>query len=206
MTSGWSNGDPHDVARTILAEPRFRGITAPATPGPTLLERLLAWIGDRLHDFLRGVGHVLGSANGLSAILTALLTLAVLAGLLVLAVRFARLRGRRHSAAMRTEAKLDGTLTSAQLLAEARRLAREERWHDAASALVRAALLALDETGRLRFDPTRTAAEARRLLRDPGFDTFEREATPALFAAGEATPERFARLRDAYAQTFGVPA
>jgi hypothetical protein len=35
------------------------------------------------------------------------------------------------------------------------------------------------------------------------FDAFEREATTALFAAGAATPERFARLRAAYAATFG---
>jgi hypothetical protein len=67
-------------------------------------------------------------------------------------------------------------------------------------------LLALDETGRLRFDAARTAGEARRLLGDPRFDAFEREATAALFAAGAATPERVGRLRAAYAQTFGVPA
>jgi len=81
--------------------------------------------------------------------------------------------------------------------------ARAERWHDAASALARAALRTLDERERLRFDPARTPGEARRLLRDPAFDAFEREATTALFAAHAATAERFARLRDTYARAFG---
>jgi hypothetical protein len=121
-------------------------------------------------------------------------------------VRLARLRGREHHPVTYAVTGLEAELTSTQLLELARRYAREERWHDAASALVRAAWRALDETGRLRFDAARTTGEARRLLGDPRFDAFEREATAALFAAGAATAERIARLRAEYAQTFGVPA
>ena len=106
---------------------------------------------------------------------------------------------------MRSRSRSIRDESSAHLLALARSAAREERWHDAASALVRAALRTLDERGRLRFDPSRTAGEARRLLRDPAFDTFEREATTTLFADGAATPERFGRLDAAYDAAFGEP-
>ncbi len=207
MSAGWPAGDPRDVARAIAHEARFRGDTAPAAAGPTLLERLFAWIGDRLHDILRGIDHVLGPANALSGVLAVVLILAVIGAAIVLVVRIARIRGREpRPMADAAITVLEAALTSAQLLELARRYAHEERWHDAASALVRAALLALDETGRLRYDAARTAGEARRLLGDPGFDAFEREATAALFAAGAATADRVARLRAAYAQTFGVPA
>jgi hypothetical protein len=206
VSAGWPAGDPRDVARAIAHEPRFRGDTAPVAAGPTLLERLFGWIGDRLHDLVRGIDHVLGPANALSGVLAVVLVLAVIAGAIALFVRVARLRGREARPVARETTVLEPALTSAQLLELARRYARDERWHDAASALVRAALLALDETGRLRFDAARTAGEARRLLGDPGFDAFEREATAALFAAGAATAERVARLRAAYAQTFGVTA
>jgi hypothetical protein len=202
----WPNGDPRDVARAIVAQPRFRGTTAPAASGPTLLERLLLWIGDRLHGLFHGIDRLLGAANPLGGVLAIGLTLAIAIGVVLLIVRFVRLRGRAHRAPREAGTSIERVLTSAELLALAQRLARAERWHEAASALVRAALLALDESGRLRFDPSRTAGEARRLLRDPGFDIFEREATAALFAAGAATPERFARLSEAYAQTFGVAA
>jgi len=206
VSAGWPAGDPRDVARAIVHEPRFRGDTAPAVPGPTLLERLFSWIGDRLHDVLRGIDHALGPANALGGVLAVVVVLAVIVGAIVLVVRIARLRGREHRPVTHLATALETELTSAQLLELARRYARDERWHDAASALVRAALLALDETGRLRFDAARTAGEARRLLGDPRFDAFEREATAALFAAGAATAERIARLRAEYTQAFGVPA
>jgi hypothetical protein len=206
VSAGWPAGDPRDLARAIVHDPRFRGDTAPVAAGPTLLERLLTWIGDRLHDVLHGIDHVLGPANALSGVLFAVLLLAAVAGGIVLFVRIARLRGREPRPVTDAATVLETALTSAQLLELARRYARDERWHDAASALLRAALLALDETGRLQFDAARTAGEARRLLGDPRFDAFEREATAALFAAGAATAERVARLRAAYAQTFGVPA
>ena len=155
---------------------------------------------------MRGIDHLLGPANALSGVLAVVLVLAAITGAIVLFVRIARLRGREHRPITQAATVLETAFTSAQLLELARRYARGERWHDAASALLRAALLALDETGRLRFDAARTAGEARRLLGDPRFDAFEREATAALFAAGAATAERVARLRAAYAQAFGGPA
>ena len=200
----WPNGDPRDVARAIAAEPRFHGLTASAPPGPGLLERALEWIGDRLRDFVAGAGHALGDSAAFGTLAILGLAAAVTVALIVLVERCRGLPGRRHVARPRA-VPLEDLPASSQLFAQALRFARAERWQDAASALARAALLALDERGRLRFDGSRTLAEARFSLRDPGFDAFEREATAALFAEGEATAERFARLRDAYGQTFGTP-
>jgi hypothetical protein len=67
------------------------------------------------------------------------------------------------------------------------------------------ALRALDERGRLAFDPARTAGEARRALRDRDFDDLAREGTSAIFAADAATAERFARMNAAYVRLLGDP-
>jgi hypothetical protein len=121
-----------------------------------------------------------------------------------LIVRFVRLPARRQRAAI-ASVVLERELTSGELIAQALAAARAERWHLAASLLARAALHALDERGRLRFDPARTPGEVRRVLNDPAFDAFEREATITLFAAGAASAESFARLRTSYAAAFGDP-
>jgi len=198
----WPHGDPRAVARAIVADPRFHGSTSAAAPAPSLLDRVFAWLGERLGDVFRTIGHVLGARTPLNvAIGIAVLVLAS-AGLAFLIVRFVRLPARRRRAATASVA-LERELTSADLIAQASAAARAERWHAAASALARAALRALDECGRLRFDPARTPGEARRLLHDAAFDAFEREATTALFAADAASAESFARLRTTYAAAFG---
>lgn len=198
----WPHGDPRDVARAIVADPRFHGSTSNGPPAPSLIGRLLQWLGARIGDLLHAIGHVLGARTPLNvAIGIAVLVLAV-AGLAFLIVRFVRLPARRPRAPIASVA-LERELTSAELLAQARAAARAERWHAAASLLARAALHALDECGRLRFDPARTPGEVRRVLNDPAFDAFEREATTALFAPGAASAESFARLRTTYAAAFG---
>jgi hypothetical protein len=152
---------------------------------------------------LHAIGHVLGTRSPLNLTI-GIVVLGLAAAACVYAyIRFMRLPSRRHRAAAPRPVPLPGAASSAQLLALARAAARDERWHEAASALARAALRSLDERERLRFDAARTPGEARRLLHDPAFDAFEREATTALFAAGAATPERFSRLRETYAAAFG---
>jgi hypothetical protein len=200
----WPHGDPRDVARAIVADPRFHGTTSDRAPAPGFIDRIFAWLGERLADLLRAIGHALGSRTPLNVAIGAGVLLIAAAGLAFLVVRFVRLPARRRRQSPASLA-LERACTSAELIAQACAAASAERWHDAASALVRAALHALDERGRLRFDPARTPGEARRLLHDAAFDAFEREATTALFAAGAATPERFARLRATYAAAFGDP-
>jgi hypothetical protein len=201
----WPHGDPRDVVRAIVADPRFHGTTSSLPPGPTLPERIMAWLAARLGDVMHAIGHVLGARTPLNVAIGFIVLALTAAVVVVLAVRFVRLPARPLRSS-NTGVAFEGTVTSAELVAQALTAARNERWHDAASALARAALHALDERGRLRFDPARTPGEARRLLHDAAFDAFEREATTALFAEHAATPERFARLRATYADAFGEPA
>jgi hypothetical protein len=200
----WPHGDPRDVAREIVAGPRYRGTTSADSPAPSVLERLLMWIGARFADLVHAIGHVLGSRSPVNVAVGILVLVVVAVALVFLIVRFVRLPSRRGRVTAASVA-LEGVATSAELVAEARAAARAERWHDAASLLARAALHALDERGRLHFDPARTPGEVRRLLGDPAFDAFEREATTALFAAHGATRERFERLRATYAAAFSEP-
>jgi hypothetical protein len=204
MNVPWPHGDPRDVARAIVADPRFHGTTADSAPAAGLIDRIFMWLNERLMDLIRAIGHVLGSRTPLNVAIGFAVIVAAVALIAFLLVRFVRLPARRRNEAAASIA-FERTLTSAGLVAQARVAARDERWHDAASLLVRAALHALDEAGRLRFDPARTPGEARRLLGDPAFEAFEREATLALFAAHAATPDRFARLRATYAAAFGEP-
>ena len=202
MNVVWPHGDPREVVRAIVADPRFHGTTSGSAPAPNLLDRIVAWCAARLMDLMHAIGHVLGSRTPLNVAIGFIVLALIAVAAIVLAVRFARLPSRARRATPASVA-IPGTMTSAALIRAALAAARAERWHEAASALARAALHALDECGRLRFDPSRTPGEARRLMRDPAFDAFEREATTALFAEGAATAERFARLRAAYAAAFG---
>jgi hypothetical protein len=200
----WPHGDPRAVARTIVADPRFHGSTSNGAPAPSLIGRVLGWIGERIGDIVRAIGHVLGARTPLNVAIGVVALAVAVAGLAFLIVRFVRLPARRRRAAT-TSIALERELTSAELIAQALAAARAERWHAAASALARAALHSLDERGRLRFDAARTPGEVRRVLNDPAFDAFEREATTALFAADAASAESFARLRTTYAAAFGEP-
>jgi hypothetical protein len=199
----WPHGDPRALAQAIVADPRFHGATSSAAAQPSIVDSILGWLGERIAELFRFIGHVLGTRSPLNVTI-GVIVLAVAAAVLGYAcVRFMRLPARRHRSAAARPVPLAGAASSAELLELARAAGRAERWHDAASALARAALRTLDERERLPFDPARTPGEARRLLRDPAFDAFEREATTALFAAHAATAERFARLRDTYARAFG---
>ena len=204
MNAAWPHGDPRDVARAIVAGPRYRGSTSADAPPPNVFEQLLMWIGARLSDLIHAIGHVLGSRSPVNVAVGVLVLVLAAAALVFLIARFVRLPSRRHRPAA-ANVPLEPAATSRDLAAQALAAARGERWHDAASFLARAALHALDEGGRLRFDPARTPGEARRLLRDAAFDAFEREATTALFAADGATRERFERVRATYAAAFAEP-
>ena len=203
MNAHWPHGDPQTVARAILADPRYRGTTSSDVGGPDPLSQFITWIGERIAALMHSIGRVLGMHSAANSAIALVVFGCILAGLAFLAYRFLLLPGRRAAPARAGLVALDDHLSSAALLAVARAAARDERWHDAASALAQAALRVLDERGRLRYDPARTPGEACRLLHDPAFDAFEREATTALFAEGAATAERFAVLRAAFATAFG---
>lgn len=207
MIPAWPHGDPVDVARAIVADPRFTGSTSGERPAPSLIESVLQWLGDRLAALIGEIGHVVGANQRAgTAIGTAVIALTAVA-LVFAAVHVARgvRKGRRNrplSARAGVARAADPIATSAEWLARARAAADAEHWRDAAAALFVAAMRALDERGRLPYDAARTAGEARRAIADPAFDVLAREGSVALFDDRGATRERYARMSDAYAHLF----
>ncbi len=196
MTPAWPNGDPRDVARAILAAPPYTTV-APAAR-PSLLDVIEAAIGRHLHQVFGAIGHLLGAEASHATLIGASLVVVI-----VLLIAFAGMRlvdawARRRTAPSQPRGPLAGAASEVDWLARAAAAAAEERWRDAATALVHAAFVALDASGRLPYDAARTPAEARRALTDPVFDGFARDADLALFAPAAATRERFERMRAAF--------
>lgn len=197
MSPVWPLVDPRDVARAILAEPRYR-TAAHAAAGGTwwdLVREFLGKLWDRLVAPLHGI---FGNDAATSAIGIVVLA-AVLIALALVVVRFARRVRLRRASALPTEATaLHDEGDAATLRTRALNAAAEGRYHDAAVLLWSSALHALDECGRIRYDPSRSPAEWRRAVRDPAFDALARDAVVALFARRAVDSELFDRMRAAY--------
>lgn len=202
----WPHGDPRVLAREILANPRFHGVTTAHKPAPNPLERAFAWIGDRLNAVVHAIAHVLGAANGAGA-LVGFLVLA--AGVLLLAYLVFRgvdalIRGRsaRRSRTAAAVTRANDDATSAQLWEGALQAALRGRYRAAAALAFLSAIRALDEDGRIAYDPARTPGEYRRLVRDPAFEALARDAVRALFGQAEPSAELFDRMRTNYRSFF----
>jgi len=207
VTTLWPHGDPRDVVRAILAEPAYRPASAAPARDEGVIIAALRWLGHRLGDLFHAIGHVLGAANGQAALIGGIVVAAIVALTIVVAVRLVDRWVKRRLPLRPTRPAIEaapGRRTQAGWLALALAAAREERWRNASAALVQAALTGLDASGRLPYDPARTPGEARRLLRDPAFDAFARDADLALFADRSATAERFERMHAALVRADGV--
>jgi hypothetical protein len=197
MTPPWPHGDPRDVAHRVLADSRFK--IAPQRPGEKswwdLLVDAVSALWRRLTEPLQ---HVLGNER-LTTVVGTIVLVALVASVVVLVVRFARTaratRGPRATADM---VVLAGDADARTLFARALAAAAEGRHHDAAALLWASALRALDERGRVRYDPARTPGEWRRLVRDASFDAFARDAVIALFGDRGADAALVARMRETY--------
>ena len=199
MSPTWPHGDPRELARAILAEPRFRGVQGDAG-GPTWWDRLSDWFArlmraligpfvDKHGDLLTVVGVVFAVA----------LLLGVVVALVLLLERFAPGLRRGAGRARGPEAHaLSAGQDAATLRARARAAATAGRFREAAALLWAAALRALDERGRVRFDAARTPSEWRRAVRDPAFDALARDAVVALFGAASPDAAVLARMDAAY--------
>jgi hypothetical protein len=75
----------------------------------------------------------------------------------------------------------------------------------AAGLIFLSAVRALDERGRLPYDPARTPGEYRRLVRDPVFDAFAVDAVTAVFAADEPGVDLYERMYGSYDRFFAQP-
>ncbi|GAC1592764.1 MAG: hypothetical protein NVS3B28_21950 [Candidatus Velthaea sp.] len=204
MQPNWPHGDPRDLARAILRDPRYTGITSTNKPEPSLWDRVWQWIGERLGEVFGAIGHVLGANNPLNLLIAALIVVAAGVGLAYLifrlGLRFAAARMVRRSPVRQTA--LSGERSAAELRAAARAAGDAGRYRDAAGLLFASALRALDERGRIPYDPARTPGEYRRLVRDPAFDALAGDAVVALFDAPEPQALIFERMSGAYDRFF----
>jgi hypothetical protein len=193
----WPLGDPRDVARVILAGPRYRG-AAQSAAGRTWWDLVREFLG-RLWDRLVAPLHGIFGNDAATSTIGIVVLAAVLIALAVVVVRFARrVRFRRTSAALAEATALHEEGDATTLRARALAAAAEGRYHDAAVLLWGSALHALDERGRIRYDPSRSPAEWRRAVRDPAFDAFARDAVVALFARHAVDAALVERMRAAY--------
>jgi len=195
----WPHGDPRSVARSVLADRRFR--MAPDAPaGKSWWDYALDALRPWWHRLFDPLSHAIGNDTVTRGIGIGVLVL-VLAFLVYVVVRFAaRLRVRRTERAGVPVAALGAEADARTLLARALAAAADGRHHEAAALFWSSALRALDEAGRVRFDAARTPGEWRRAVRDPAFDALARDAVVALFGDRGADASLVARMRDAYEQ------
>ncbi len=197
MSAPWLHGDPRDVVHRVLADARFQ--RAPQGPGE---KSWLDYVLEALHNLWSWITAPLRSLTGNSELTTFVGIAVLIAMLVVLTVviaRFAaRFSWRRAPRAPGTAVITGAGAAASALFARALEAASAGRHHEAAALLWASALRALDERGRVRFDPARTPGEWRRAVRDPGFDALARDAVVALFGDRGADAALVARMREAY--------
>jgi hypothetical protein len=199
VTVPWPHGDPRDVAHRILSDLRYQ--SAPQRPGDKPWWELI-W--DALKELWRRLteplDHLMGN-NAFTTFVGIVVLIAVAALLVVVVTRYGGRLAARRSARTRAEMSAVGADADARaLFARALAAVAEGRHHEAAALLWMSSLRALDERGRVRFDPARTPGEWRRAVRDPDFDALARDAVVALFGDRGADAALVERMREAYAR------
>jgi hypothetical protein len=199
MSAPWPHGDPRDVAHRILTDGRYQ--TAPPRPGDKPWWEL---VGDALDELWRRLTEPLNHLVGNTTFTTfvGIVVLIAAAALLVVVVsRYAAGIGARRAVRARGEGSpLSEDADARTLFARALAAAAAGHHHEAAALLWASALRALDEGGRVRYDPARTPGEWRRAVRDPNFDALARDAVVALFGDRDADAALVARMREEYAR------
>jgi len=194
--SPWPHGDPREVVQRVLADGRFG--RAPQHPGEkSWIDVLYDAIRDLWHRLTDPLNHVAGN-SWFTTVLGIIVLVTVITLLTFVIVRFAA-RFSWSGARPGSAPAVTGFDADARtLLTRALDAAAAGRHHEAAALLWASALRALDEAGRVRFDPARTPGEWRRIVRDANFDAFARDAVVALFGDRGADAALVARMRETY--------
>jgi Domain of unknown function (DUF4129) len=155
------------VARDILGSRRFR-----SSPTPRPLRKPLSWLGDRLS----GIGDWIG--RGLSHVpLILWLFLAAAATALAIAFIVSKVQANRGSPDARSRgARVNGDDAEdpAALEREADAAERAGRLDEAVRLRFRAGLLRLGDRGAIRYRPSVTTNEVRRVLGSEAFEELAR--------------------------------
>jgi|SRR5947209_7626580 len=198
MTGPWPHGDPREVVHRVLADPRFQ--RAAHRPNE---KSWFDYFMDALRELLRRLTaplqHLGGDERAATIVGFVVLAVFTLAAVVLLVNVAKRVSWRRPGRARATAAEaLEAGSDAGSLLARALAAASAGRHHEAAALLWASALRALDERGRVRYDPARTPGEWRRAVRDPSFDALARDAVVALFGDRGADEALVARMRESY--------
>ncbi len=161
-----------------------------------------------LRALLHGLDRALGSRNPFEAAIGfAVVAVAIaLLGFGIYVLVRSMLRGARGRSLLARDVPRTTVAegTSQELWAGALAAARAGRYRAAAALLFLSAVKALDERGRVAYDPARTPGEYRRIVGDPLFDALANDAVIALFAAAEPPSDLFERMRAAYERYLGA--
>jgi Domain of unknown function (DUF4129) len=170
-----------EAARRILGSRRFR-----SSPTPRPLRKPLSWIGDRVSGILDWFGRVLSHIPS-----DLLLLLAIAAVVVILVFIVSKVRAQRGAPDGRTRAAHSGG-DDREDPAELERMAdaaeRAGRLDAAVRLRFRAGLLRLGDRGAIRYRPSVTTNEVRRVLGSETFDELARTFDAIAYGGRGAEP------------------
>lgn len=196
--------DPGVLARSILAQPRFR-IQAQAAQSRSWWDDLRKWIGDRWDALMNAFAHHVKIGPGAGAALGDILIAVLVLLVVIVGVRLLVGAAREHASATGIAATpLPAHASAAELFEAAQHAAAVGAYAAAIALAFRAALVTLDAHGALRDDPARTVNECRRDVRaraprfGAAFDSIARAFTAAVYAEDRAGAEQWSEVERAY--------
>ena len=177
----------HDAA-DILRDRRFRH-----DPAPRPLRGPLEWLGDRLRSVGNGVADAFRAVPGPTWVSVAF---AAVLAIVALVVWLVRAQGISPAASARAGSARDATRENpATLEREADAAERNGDLERALRLRFRAGLLRLDERGAIRYRPSLTTGEVRRLLGSETFDDLAARFEQVTYGREPAEPDDLASAR-----------
>lgn len=207
----WPHGDPDAVVRALLARAPYSTLHAPlASDRPTLFDRILMWIGERLHDLLQPLSGPVARALLASAPAGAILGIA-LVGCALAALGYCIFRFvLAYVRAAQPQPDEASSIAAARSATNWKRMAVQAQargdYRLAITALFAAALVALDARNVVTFDGARAPGEYRRIVRAAhspaaeSFDSLTDRFVHALYGAQPVTVRDFEGANGAFAQ------
>ncbi len=175
-------GDAQRTARHILSGRQFR----PA-PTPRPFRNQLNWLGDRLHPIVSWIARVFNDVFGRNWVLVVAFVVIVIA--LVYFVSRARARRGSPVGARRARSVVgDESEDPAELERAADAAERAGELERALRLRFRAGLLRLGDRGAIRYRPSVTTSEVRRVLGSEEFDELARTFDAVAYGGRDAEP------------------
>ncbi len=185
--------DVSSVVKKILSDPAFAvpHTAPPAAPRQSWLAALLQRLIDLWSKFIGRAAERGMASAGFGDIIAIVAVAVAVAALLYLISRLALLlveRRARRTGDVERGLAIAAPLDPDQTYDEARRAARDGLFGRAVTLLFQAALVTLDRSGRIAYDPARTAGEYRRAVQQAAgrasapFDDLARAFTEVVYA------------------------